>query len=218
MSEQGTEPKGKKVLLLGTSALLLVVILALILGLIGGMIAGQLFVKSGRDGATGEQGVQGIQGIQGPQGYNGSQGIQGEPGLNGTNTIQQVLQSQNATAASLGAYNATEWYNMSVFDSSMHLTISVNDQSRILAEFATSVSSTNSAVWLKIVVDNQNSTVCYVGMLGPNSPNTYLPAQVKILTGALSAGQHTIDVQFYRFSGLPTLMDRSLYVTELPPP
>jgi len=179
---------------------------------------------TGATGATGTTGPQGIQGFQGPvgsqgiPGYNGSQGIQGEPGLNGTNSIQQVLQSQNVTAASLGTYNAARWYNMSEFDSSMRLTINVNDQSRILAEFATSVYQSNAAIRFRIVVDNQYvSTTCYAG-LGTSTPTQYMPVQVKILTGALSAGQHTIDVQFYRVSGLPTLMDRSLFVTELSPP
>jgi len=288
MGEQRTERKARKVLLLSTGALVLVLVVALILGLIGGIISGQFSIKNGRDGAKGDQGsvgpqgiqgiqgtqgyngsqgtqgdqgpqgiqgpagpqgiqgiqgtqgyngsqgIQGVQGLQGnqgpagpqgtqgtqgPQGYNGSQGIQGQPGLNGTNTIQQTLQNQNTTATTLGAYDAGQWYNMSIFDSSMHMTINVNDQSRICAEFATSVYLSNSEVWLRIVVDNQYfSTVCYAGLSGPTSSSAYLPAQMKILTGALAAGQHTIDVQFNRSSGLPTLMERSLHATELPPP
>ena len=123
------------------------------------------------------------------------------------------------TTASLGTYNPTQWFNMGVFDSSMSLTINVQSQSRIYAEFATTASFINSEVWVRIVVDNQYvSSVCYAGLLGPNAPVMRLPIQVKILTGALSAGTHTVDVQFYRSSGLPSLLDRSLYVSELTPP
>jgi len=173
----------------------------------------------GPQGIQGEQGVQGEQGIQGeqgPEGPQGPQGIQGEPGLNGTNSIQQMLCSQNLTSAIIGnGYNITQWYNMSVFDSSMSTILNINDQSRILAEFATTVSLSNSGVWFRIAIDNQYvSAVCYTS----SAPNMNLPISVKFLTESLSAGQHTIDVQFYRVSGTTTLRDRSLYLTELPPP
>jgi hypothetical protein len=39
---------------------------------------------------------------------------------------------------------------------------------------------------------------------------------LKMLTGSLSAGDHTIDVQFYRDSGGVLLFDRLLIVSELP--
>ncbi|UCG37039.1 MAG: hypothetical protein JSV64_01835, partial [Candidatus Bathyarchaeota archaeon] len=150
-------------------------------------------------------------------GDQGLQGIQGDPGLNGTNSVIQVIQSQNVTAADLGTYNLTQWYNMSVFDSSMTLTIDIQSESRICAEFLSTATFTNSEVWLRIAVDNQHtSTICYIGCFEvPSSPTLHLPIQVKILTDKLSAGTHTVDVQFYRFNGSPTLLDRSLYVTEL---
>lgn len=211
--------------------ILLVTVVAIIFGLIGGVLGAFFFAKQGPQGPQGEQGIQGSQGEQGIQGATGLQGEQGIPGLNGTDGLQgvqgipgwngsdailQTLQRQNTTSASLGTYNLTQWYNMSVFDSSMSLTINVNSQSRIFAEFVSTVNFTNSEVWLRIVVDSQyNSTVCYAGLLGPNAPTVRLPVQVKILTDALSAGTHTINVQFYRLSGLPTLLDRTLYVSEL---
>lgn len=202
---------------------LLIVIVALISGLISGLVGAYIFAKPGLQGIQGEQGNQGEtgpQGEQGLQGIQGPQGIQGEPGLNGTNTILQIIQSQNVTPADLGTYNLNQWHNMSVFDSSMTLTINVRSQSRICTEFMSTASFTNSEVWVRIVVDNQyNSTVCYVGCFEiPSSPTLHLPIQVRILTDALPAGTHTIDVQFYRFNGFPTLMDRSLYVTELTGP
>ena len=168
--------------------------------------------ETGATGATGPAGSTGATGATGPQ---GPQGMQGEPGLNGTNTIQQMLVSQNLTSAIINTtYNATQWYNVSVFDSSMSTTFNINDQSRILAEFVTTASLSNSGVWFRIVIDNQYySAVCYVS----SAPKMDLPISMKILTESLSAGQHTIDVQFYRVSGdITTLLDRSLYLTELP--
>ena len=206
--------------------LVLIVVVALISGLIFGLVGAYIFARSGPQGIQGEQGVKGDvgpQGIQGVQGYNGSQGIQGErglqgiqgePGFNGTNTIQQMLVSQNLTSVNLDAsYNLTQWYNFSAFDSSMRTTLNINDQSRILTEFATTLSLSNSGVWLRIVIDNQYfSTVCRAS----TSPNQDLPIYVKILTGSLPAGEHVIEVQFYRVNGITTLSDRSIYMTELP--
>jgi hypothetical protein len=171
--------------------------------------------ERGLQGIQGEEGAQGEQGPQGIRGERGPQGIQGEPGIS---PLIQIIQVQNVTATSLVDYNAEEWYNMSVVDNSMHLTMTINGQSRICAEFLTSVylgddsGSFWNGVWLRVVVDNQYvSTVSYVSGL----PNMYMPVQVKILTDTLSAGEHTIDAQFYRVNGLPTLMDRSLSVMEL---
>lgn len=167
--------------------------------------------ETGATGATGATGLQGPEGIQGPI---GPEGIQGEPGLNGTNTIQQMIVSQNLTLQSLdGVYNAAQWYNMSFFDSSMRATFNVSDQSRILAELAATISLSNSGIWFRIVVDNQYfSTECRAS----TSPNMDIPVYVKILTGSLSAGPHTIEVQFYRVNGITTIRDRSIYMTELP--
>jgi len=209
--------------------LVLIVVVALISGLIFGLVGAYIFAKPGPQGIQGGQGAKGDigqQGIQGEQGYNGSQGIQGidgaqglqgiqgEPGLNGTNTIQQMLVSQNLTSSILDAvYSSAQWYNLSVFDTSMRTTLNINDQSRILVEFATTISLSNSGVWFKIVVDNQYvSTVCRAS----TSPNMDLPIYVKILTGSLSAGEHVIEVQFYRVNGITTILDRSIYMTELP--
>jgi hypothetical protein len=203
--------------------MLLAVVVALVFGLVSGFVGAYMFAKPGPQGDQGEQGIQGVvgpqgvQGEQGAQGDQGEQGIQGEPGLNGTNSILQIIQSQNMTPASLEAFNLTQWYNMSVFDSSMTLTIDIQRESRICAEFLSTATFTNSEVWLRIVVDNQHtSTICYIGCFEvPSSPTLHLPIQVKILTDTLPAGTHTVDVQFYRFNGFPTLLDRSLYVTEL---
>lgn len=170
--------------------LVLTVVVALISGLIFGLVGAYIFARPG------------------------PQGIQGEPGLDGTDTIQQMLVSQNLTSVNLdSSYNLTQWYNVSVVDSSMRTTLNIKNQSRILAEFATTISLSNSGIWFKIVIDNQYaSTVCRA----TTSPNMDLPIYVKILTGSLPAGEHVIEVQFYRVNGITVLLDRSVYMTELP--
>ncbi len=189
-------------------AILLPVVTAIIVGLVSGFVGAYLFARPGPQGPQGEQGV------QGPTGETGSQGVQGEPGFNGTNTIQQMIVSDNLTAINIDTtYAEAQWYNMSVFDSSMKAIFNVSDQSRILAEFATTVSLSSSGIRFRIVVDNQYfSAECRAS----TSPNMDIPIYVKILTGSLSAGQHTIEVQFYRVSGITTLRDRAIYMTELP--
>jgi len=225
MATKEPKPKIKK-------AVLALVIVALLTGLVCGFVGAYIFARPGPQGSQGIQGIQGPtgktgdtgpagptgatgpQGPQGIQGQVGPQGIQGEPGLNGTNTIQQMLVSQNLSSAIIDTkYNATQWYNMSVFDSSMRTTLNINDQSRILAEFATTVSLSNSGIWFRIAIDNQIfSTTCRAS----TSPNMDLPIYVKILTGSLSAGEHVIEVQFYRVNGITAVQDSSIYMTELP--
>ncbi|UCB61500.1 MAG: collagen-like protein, partial [Candidatus Bathyarchaeota archaeon] len=145
-SSSNLTPKTKRIMLFA-------VVVALIFALVSGFVGAYLFAKPGPQGLQGEQGIQGVtgpqgdQGEQGIQGDQGEQGIQGEPGLNGTNSIIQVIQSQNVTSASLDAYNLTQWYNMSVFDSSMTLTIDIQSGSRIYAEFLSTATFTNSEVW-----------------------------------------------------------------------
>ncbi len=194
--------------------MLLAIVVAIIAGLLGGLLGGFLFAR------TGPQGEQGAQGLKGDQGDQGVQGIQGLPGMNGSNSVVQIVQSQNVTSANLGGYNLSEWYDMFVFDSSMRFTVSVQDQSRIYAEFLSSVSiPSQGTISLMIVVDGQiNSTVYNVGITNVPALTITFPVHAKILTNALTAGQHTIDVQFMRSNGAPTLMQRSLYISELASP
>jgi hypothetical protein len=169
----------------------------------------------GIQGDIGPQGEQGIQGPQGEQGIQGPQGIQGEPGLDGSNSIIQIVQNKNVTTASLVAYTPDQWHNISIFDNSMRSTINVQDGSRICAEFLSTVSiSSGGSISLKIVVDNQfTSTICNAG-LEPAWLWTF-PVQLKILTDALPAGDHTIEVQFLRNTGIQVLLERALFVTEM---
>lgn len=195
----------------GKKGVLLAVIIAIIAGLLGGLLGGYLFARTG---PRGEQGPLGIQGVK------GDQGAQGLPGLNGSNSVIQIIQSQNVTSTSLGAYTNGQWYNMSILDSSMRLTINVQDQSRIYAEFLSSVSiPSEGIISLMIVIDNQfNGTVFNVGINNVPALTITFPIQAKILTNALPAGEHTIEVQFLRNNGNPLLMERSFYVSELAQP
>ena len=177
----------------------------------------------GIPGVQGEQGIQGIQGIQGEQGIQGiqgevgPQGIQGQPGLDGSDSIIQVINSQSVSSASIGSYTANEWNNMSIFDESMRLTIDVQSGSQVFVEFLSSISVTSAGtVSLRIVVDNQLYGIVYTaGITGVPAVTITFPAQVKILTEALSAGQHTIEVQFLRSAGSPIVLERALYVMEI---
>lgn len=198
-------------------------IVAIIAGLLGGLLGGLLFARTGPQGAQGvqgEQGAQGVQGEQGAQGLQGTQGNQGQPGLNGSNSVLQMIQSQNATTTDLSAFAIDQWYNLSDLDSSMRLTINVQDQSRIHAEFLTSVSMPSEGnTSLKIVVDNQfNSSVCTAGIINVPALTITFPIKVEILTTALPAGLHTIEVQFLQQKGTSFLLERSFYATELTSP
>ena len=53
------------------------------------------------------------------------------------------------------------------------------------------------------------------GIAGVPAVTLTFPVQVEILTDALSAGEHTIDVQFLRDAGTPILKARSLFVYEM---
>jgi len=225
----------------GNKAVIIFVTIAIIAGLLGGFLTTSFLAKpspqgiqgesgpqgpkgdTGDTGATGVTGAIGAAGATGAQGPQGIQGIQGLQGLNGSNSVIQVIQSQNVTDTTLGsAFTLDQWYNMSILDSAMKLVVDIQSQSRICAELIGSVNLTSPAsVWIRLVVDNQlNSTVCMAGVTnsGPGTLSQSLPIQVKILTGALSGGQHTVEVEFLRDESTPVILSRSLYVTEFASP
>ena len=195
-----------------------IVALALIIGLIGGVVSAALvaplFVKPGPQGEIG---------LQGPQGEQGEQGLLGIPGVNGTDAILQILQNRNDTAVTISdpafGYTVSEWFNMSDFDSSMKITINIQQDSKIFVQFSSSHTlSSGASILVKIVVDNlYNSTIYKASSPSPPSSGTYsFPAHIEFLTGSLSSGQHTIEVQFQRdVTGPSTQLDRTLTVTEI---
>jgi len=206
-----------------------VVVLALVIGLLGGVVGSALiapmFAKPGPQGLQGEQGSAGPQGLQGLQGLQGTQGPRGIPGINGTNgtdAILQILQNRNATEVSTSSYSPDQWFNMSSFDSSMKITINIQQNSKIFVQFSsTHFLSSPSSIWVRIVVDNNyNSSIYKSSALTPASGTYRMPGHVEFLTGPLSAGQHTIDVQFLKenLSNSPRVSDRTLTVMEITTP
>lgn len=221
--------------------MVLVLIIGLLAGIVGGALVAPFFTKpgpqgpqgergeqgpqgiqglQGTQGLQGEQGPQGEQGLQGPQGLQGQQGIQGIPGVAGTDAVFQIIQNRNETARDLGIYTAMQWYNMSEFDHSMNTTLTIQQDSRIYVEFsATHALDSPESVWVRIVVDNKLNSSVYICSIGPPSAGTLkIPGHVEFLTDALVAGQHTINVQFLRENGGPTILDRTFTVMEIASP
>jgi hypothetical protein len=215
--------------------LALLLIASIVLGLIGGITSAFLIAKPGatgaqgppgQDGADGLQGEtgpagptgpQGAQGATGPQGVQGQQGLQGIAGTDGINSILQVIQNKNTTMQDTGSYALMEWVNMSDSDSSMMITLDVQQNSRLLIQFSTSVSlAPPGALRTRVVVDNSlNSTEC-VTSVGPPSAGTFnFPSHIEFLTDPLGSGTHTIQLQIFRANGSPILLDRTLTVMEI---
>jgi len=194
------------------------VVLALVIGFLGGVLGAALFspffVKQG------PQGPQGEQGLQGPQGLQGAQGPQGIPGIDGTDAILQMLQNRNDTEVDVTGYATMQWFNMSVFDSSMNVTINIQQNSKIFVQFsATHSLDAPASIWVRIVVDNSyNSSVYKVSVTPPSSATYKIPGHIEFLTDPLAAGQHTIEVQFLREQGSILMLDRALTVMEITSP
>ena len=195
-----------------------IVVLALVIGLLGGIVSAALvaplFTKPGPQGEIGDTGPQGSQGLPGAQGTSGT---------NGTDAIMQILQNRNDTNVNLNvpAYPVSQWFNMSDFDASMKMTISIQQNSRIFVQFSSSHTLTSGAsILVRIVVDNvYNSSIYRASSPSPSSSTTTIPGHVEFLTGPLSSGQHTIEVQFQRDElGASAELERTLTATEITTP
>jgi hypothetical protein len=201
-----------------------IVALALVIGLLGGVVSAALIAPLfTKPGPPGETGATGSQGPEGPQGSEGPQGLQGNPG---TDSILQVLQNRNHTAVDISApalgYTVSEWFNMSDFDSSMKMTINIQQNSKLFVQFSSSHTlSSGASILVRIVVDNvYNSSIYKASSPSPPSSGTYsFPGHVEFLTGSLNSGQHTIEVQFQRDADGPsTQLERTLTATEITTP
>ena len=198
-----------------------IVALALVIGLLGGVVSAALvaplFTKAGPQGETGPKG---------DTGERGPEGLQGNPGTNGADAILQILQNRNDTSVDISApalgYTVSEWFNMSDFDSSMKMTINTQQNSKIFVQFSSSHTlSSGASILVRIVVDNvYNSSIYKASSPSPPSSGTYsFPGHVEFLTGPLSSGQHTIEVQFQRDADGPsTQLERTLTATEITTP
>ena len=209
--------------------LIVILVLSLLLGLVGGVLGALFFAKpgpqgeqgiQGLQGTQGLQGLQGIQGIQGEQGVAGLQGLQGPQGIagvNGVNSVLQVLQSRNNTAQTTSGYAAMQWFNMSVFDHSMNMSVTVQQNSRIFVQFSGTLSmEAPGSMWIRILVDNSLNSTLSIISVGPPSAGTFrLSSHIEFLTNSLNSGQHRIEVQFLRESGAPIILDRTLTFMEI---
>jgi hypothetical protein len=216
------EKKSKKLSKYTRDILILALVIGLLASVVGAALTAQIFVKpgpQGEQGSQGETGDKGDTGDIGPQGSQGEQGLPGIAGANGTNSILQILQNRNATQVDVSGYNATQWYNMSDFDSAMKITINVQQNSRIFAQLSGSYTVERPAsLWTRIVVDNNyNSSMCIL-YVGPSSAHGIyiMSGHNEFLTDPLNAGLHTINVQFQREgTGSIELLDRTLTVMEI---
>jgi len=160
--------------------------------------------------------MQGEQGIQGPAGPQGQQGI---PGTDGINSILQIVQNRNDTTQDTSSYTALQWFNMSVFDPSMNVTINIQQSSKIFVQLSGIVSlSSPASLWMRIRVDSNLNSTLSINSVGPPSAGTFrFSSHIEFLTDSLSSGQHVINVQFLRESGSPVILDRTLTVMEITP-
>jgi hypothetical protein len=92
-----------------------------------------------------------------------------------------------------------QWHDFSDFDSSMEIAINVQQNSRIFTQFSgTQTLQPPASIWIRVTVDNNYNSSRYVCSLGPPASGTYtMPGHIEFLTDPLSAGTHTINVQFW---------------------
>lgn len=185
--------------------LVLMLVIGFLAGVVGAALSAQMFVKPGP------------QGEQGPQGEIGPQGPQGIPGVNGTDSILQIIQNRNSTEVDVGSYAAMQWLNMSDFDTSMKISINVQQNSKVFAQFSsTHTLESPESIWVRIVVDNNYNSSIYICSTGPPASGIYqMTGHIEFLTDSLNAGLHTINVQFLRETGSPEILDRTLTVIEI---
>lgn len=110
---------------------------------------------------------------------------------------------------------------MSDFDSSMRMTISIQQNSKILVQFSGVYTlDAEASIEVRIAIDYQfNSSICKVSSPTPASATFTIPGHVEFLTDSLSAGQHTIEVQFLRqLTNPPLILGRTMTVTEITSP
>lgn len=214
------------------TALSILLITSIILGFIGGTAGSFIFSKPGPTGEQGPPGQNGIDGIQGligltgpqgeqgvigPQGEQGIQGPQGFPGNDGSNSVIQTIQNKNNTMQNTQSLTAMQWVNMSLFDSSMSITINVQQDSRLLIQFSASILiDSPGSLQTRLVLDNSYTSSVSFNSVGSSSAGLLrFPNHIEFLTDPLSNGLHTINLQLYRESGSPEVLDRTLTVMEL---
>jgi len=215
--------------------MVLVLLIGFVTGILGGALVAPFFVAPGPQGLQGEtgpagpqgdegpegsQGETGLEGPEGPQGEQGVPGPEGPAGLDGTDAILQILQTRNDTQVDTSSYATEQWHNMSTFDASMELTINIQQDSKIFAQFSgTHLIASPASIWVRIVVDtNQNSSKYVCASQTPASGIYEMTGHIEFLTDSLPAGTHTINAQFQikvATGGSPGILDRTLTATEI---
>ncbi|MCK4669344.1 hypothetical protein KAT21_04420 [Candidatus Bathyarchaeota archaeon] len=73
-----------------------------------------------------------------------------------------------------------------------------------------------ASIWVRIVVDGAYNSSMYVCSTGPPASGTYkISGHIEFLTDSLNSGLHTVNVQFFREVGSPTILARTLTVFEI---
>jgi hypothetical protein len=213
-------------------ALAILLIVSIALGLIGGVTSSFLAAKPGPQGeqgpqgetgatgpagATGPTGPTGATGATGATGPEGPQGEQGLPGTDGSNSVMQVIQSRNTTIFGTQSYATMQWVNMSGSDSAMMININVQQNSRLLIQFSASISiNPPGSLQTRIVVDNNyNSTVSKNSVGSSSTGIMTLSNHIEFLTDPLNSGSHIVNMQILRENGSPTILDRTITITEI---
>jgi hypothetical protein len=109
---------------------------------------------------------------------------------------------------------------MSELDSSMMININVQQNSRLLIQFSASIYiSPPGFLQTRIVVDNYyNSTVSMTSVGSSSAGIARSPNHIEFLTDPLNSGIHTINLQFLKDYGSPTILDRTITVMEIAGP
>jgi len=216
-------------------ALTILLIGSIALGLIGGVTGSFLAAKTspqvvqgpqgeigpqGPTGATGPTGPTGAAGATGATGPEGPQGDQGVPGTDGSNSIMQIIQTRNTTIFETQSYPTLQWINMSNLDSTMMININVQQNSKLLIQFSASILiNPPASLQTRIVVDNNyNSTVSKNSVGSSSTGIVTLSNHIEFLTDPLNSGLHTINLQVHRGNGSPTILDRTITITEITGP
>jgi hypothetical protein len=214
------------------AALAILLAVSIALGLIGGVTSSFLAAKpgpqgeqglqgpQGEPGPQGEQGIQGETGTTGATGATGAEGPQGLPGSNGSNSVIQVIQSRNNTIFATQSYATMQWFNMSDVDSAMMININVQQNSKLLIQFSASISiNPPGSLQTRIVVDNNYNSTVSMNSVGSSSAGIVrFSNHIDFLTAPLNSGSHTINLQILRENGSPTILDRTITITEIAGP
>jgi hypothetical protein len=204
-------------------ALAILLIVSVALGLIGGATSSFLVAEpgpQGETGATGPQGPPGPTGATGATGATGPEGPQGEtgpPGTDGSNSVIQVIQRRNDTIFDTQSYATMQWGNMSDLDSAMTININVQQNSRLLIQFSASISiNPSGSLQTRIVADNNDISTVSKNSVGSSSTGTMtLSNHIEFLTSPLNSGSHIVNLQILRENGSPTILDRTITITEI---